>query len=146
MYPERRRHKRYLTLRTFSAFVVVSLFVFAAITVRSEMRGRHMRDYGRIVERQLDVRVPQKPIEVVKEATPHIDDQTVADPMLVAPMAREQWMHGELQPAPAPLADPYNVVTPRDGESRITIVGGPEGVAVVEQKRRKPVLAGGFGR
>ena len=32
------------------------------------------------------------------------------------------------------------------GETDIAIVGGPEGVKIVQRERRKPVLSGGFGR
>ena len=32
------------------------------------------------------------------------------------------------------------------GETDVVIVGGPEGVKIVQRERRQPTLTGGFGR
>jgi hypothetical protein len=145
---DRRQHKRYFTLRNAGLVFLIGLLGFAAITIYSEIRpSTTTGNYGRLIEPQLPtVEQKQKPFEVVSEAPPPVADQTVPDPMLVAPMAREQWLYGETHAAS--VAQP--VITPvepaRPGDSRIAIVGGAEGVTVVQQTRRRPVLSGGFGR
>jgi hypothetical protein len=51
------------------------------------------------------------------------------------------------QPPPQtqiPMYTAQAVPAPADG--RVTIVGGPEGVTIVKQPRRRPQLRGGFGR
>ncbi|HUP63343.1 MAG TPA: hypothetical protein VNA69_23350 [Thermoanaerobaculia bacterium] len=141
---ERRRRPRILTLPNVGKLCVALLIAFLAITIRSEMRGNRTREYGRLVGRQIDRNVPQKPpVNVVHETPPPIDDQPVPDPMLVEPMARQQWLHDSaatLEPMPA------QVIAPRAGDSDLVVVGGPEGVRIVRHERRKPVLSGGFGR
>jgi hypothetical protein len=86
----------------------------------------------------------------VQEAPPPLGEAQSADPMLVGAMNREQWLSGateepvlveEIGTSP-PMARP----TGASDESRLVIVGGPEGVEVVQQTRRRPVLSGGFGR
>jgi len=144
---DRRQRKRYLTLRNArNAFLVLAV-VFVAITIRSEMEPKHRDSFGDLFQRELP-QVEAKPVEVVREAPSPVQDHTAPDPMLVAPMAREQWLVDD-STTMAPVAasiEPVATVAPRDAHSRITIVGGPEGVSVVEQKRRRPVLSGGFGR
>jgi hypothetical protein len=148
-FPERRRRRRIVTLRNFGYLTLAAFVTLLGLNIRSEIRGkRTARDYGRLLERQLPAEIPSRlPPEVVQEQAP-IDDQTAPDPMLVAPLHREQWIRPDTYTAePAvPYTASSQIVVPRDGESRVAIVGGPDGVAVVEQKRRKPVLSGGFGR
>lgn len=146
---ERRQHRRIVTVRNFSIAFAVTVLAFMAITIRSEMRGSKTRSYGRLYEKQIVADVKQKPVEVVREVPPAVPDQTHADPMLVEPMNREQWLHdaGTQEPAAFHTASAAaQVVGPSEGDSRVTIVGGPEGVTVVRETRRKPVLSGGFGR
>lgn len=143
---DRRQRKRYLTLRNARNVFIALTVLFIAITIRSELQPRHSETFGRLLERELP-EVEAKPVEVVQEAPP-VEDHTAADPMLVAPAAREQWLHDDGTTAAAAAIEPIPVaITPRaaGGESRLVIVGGPEGVSVVE-KRRRPVLSGGFGR
>lgn len=141
---ERRRHKRILTWRNTAKLSAVVLIAFVAISIRSELRGTKTREYGRIMNHQLEQNVPQTPrVEVVREETPYVADQSAPDPTLVEPMQREQWLYDSdagLQTAPA------QTITARVGDADVAIVGGPEGVQVVRQQRRKPVLSGGFGR
>lgn len=151
---DRRQHKRFLTLRnaaiTFAAMVVL----FIGITVRSEMEPKNRDAFGRLVERELP-KVESKPMEVVTEARPAVADHNAADPMLVAPAAREQWLHDSTGSNTAsvaattiePVAAPPVTLGRRNADgTSIAIVGGPEGVSVIEQKRKKPLLTGGFGR
>ena len=137
LFPERRRHVRIVTLRNFGWLTIVMLIAFAAITVRSELRGRNGRDYGRLLERQITAGMPQpKPVETVGEAEPPIADHTPAMTVLpVEPAPQQQTM------IPTEITPQY-----RGGESRVAIVGGSEGVTIVQQTQRKPLLKGGFGR
>jgi len=68
--------------------------------------------------------------------------------LLLAPMGREQWLHGDPNAPVATTATvmPRAEVSVATGETRVAIVGGTEGVSVVKRERRGPVLAGGFGR
>ena len=142
---DRRQHKRYLTLKNVGIFGIVSLVAFAAISIRSEMRDLKPGDYGRLFGREAAVEIEQKPVEVVREA-PAVDDQTHADPMLVEPAARAQWLQDDTA-APVPTTVvPVTTADVRGGRSEVTIVGGAGGVAVVRKERRAPVLSGGFGR
>ncbi|HYC89952.1 MAG TPA: hypothetical protein VEO54_12125 [Thermoanaerobaculia bacterium] len=142
---DRRQHKRYLTLKNFGWATLAGTVLFAGITIRSEMRGRTPGEFGRLLGRELATDIVQKPVEVVHEAPPPVDDSTHADPLLTEPAARAQWLEGDatatdvaVTPAPEPI---------RSSASEVSIVGGPEGVSVVRKEARpKPVLSGGFGR
>jgi hypothetical protein len=147
---DRRKRKRILTLKNFGIATGVLLVIFVAISIRSELRGTSA-DYGRLMQRELPPAVqPDKPVEVVTEAVPApVPDVAHADPLLVAPMAREQWLHGDPNaPAGATTAEvmPRAEASVATGETRVAIVGGTEGVNVVKRDRRQPVLSGGFGR
>jgi hypothetical protein len=149
---DRRQHRRILTLRNAAISFAVLVVLFIGITVRSEMEPRHRDAFGRLLERELPPTVESKPVEVVTEAAP-IDDHTASDPMLVAPAAREQWLHDSSNTASVagsiePVAAPAITLSRRSGarDTSVAIVGGPEGVSVVEQKRKQPLLTGGFGR
>lgn len=146
---DRRSRKRILTLKNFAIFVAVLVLLFAIITIRSEMRGSTRGDYGRLFEREAAVEIEQKPVEVVHEAPPPVDDSTHPDPMLTEPAARAQWLQDEQAATTAATIVP---VTPAQaarvtgGSAEVAIVGGNTGVAVVRKDRKKPVLSGGFGR
>lgn len=140
---DRRRHRRVMTLRNAGFASLALLIVFLAISIRSEMRGTSGRSYGRIIDRALPEGVPQKKLEVVEETPAEIEDQTSPDPLLLPPMAREQWLYGET----APPAVPASTVAPAQaGKGDVTIVGGPEGITIVRRERPRPVLSGGFGK
>ena len=142
---DRRRRRRLLTVRNVTIASAALVVVFAAITIRSELRDQPPSE--RLWSRGV-VPVEQKPVEIVREERPEIEDHMAADPMLVAPAAREQWLHSE--PTTAAAVDPERVADAvarqKDADSRVTIVGGPGGVAVVQRDRQEPVLRGGFGR
>jgi hypothetical protein len=146
---DRRKRRRILTLKNFGIAVIVFVVIFAVISIRSELRGTSA-DYGRLMQRELPPPVqPDKPVEVVTEAAPQpVPDATHADPLLLAPMAREQWLQGDPNAPTATTAAvmPRAEVSVATGETRVAIVGGTEGVEVVKRGRRQPVLAGGFGR
>ncbi|HYC61015.1 MAG TPA: hypothetical protein VEK79_15740 [Thermoanaerobaculia bacterium] len=141
---DRRQRKRYLTLKNFGYASIAAAVLFIGITIRSEMRGLGPSNYGRLVERELP-QVEQKPLEVVEEKPIVDNEQTHADPFLTEAAAREQWLRAQAQPLPVPMP-PRIAAAVATGETDVAIVGGPEGVKVVQRERRKPVLSGGFGR
>jgi hypothetical protein len=138
LYPERRQHIRIVTLRNFAWFTMAFLLVFAAISLRSELRGRHMHDYGRLTPRQVaPEKVERQPVEVVQEAAPSAPVQSLSPPM----MADQSTIITPVAPASS-----IAPTIPQAGNGRVAIVGGPEGVTIVRQDRKRPVLGGGFGR
>jgi hypothetical protein len=141
---DRRQRKRYLTLKNFAWACSIAFVLFVIISIRSEMRGTGPEYYGRLYERELPQVEQQRPVEVVREAAP-VPEQTHADPTLTEAYAREQWLRDT-----ATTAVPTTTVAvqPRvaSADSKVAIVGGTDGVAIVQLERRKPVLAGGFGR
>ena len=143
---DRRQRKRYLTLRNARNVAIVLVIAFVAITIYSEMRpSTTTGNYGRLSNSEMP-EIDQKPVEVVQENAPPVPDQTVPDPMLVAPMAREQWLQGQPGITPDPATSAPVTFANVQGPARIAIVGGPGGVTIVQEPRRKPVLSGGFGR
>jgi len=146
IFPERRQRTRYLTLRNFRNAILVLLVLFTIVSIRSELRRPDGTGYGRLVERELAPPVAPKPVEVVATAGETVPDATHADPMLVEPLVREQWIRPEGDVAIVPVGDTRAEASVATGQTEVAIVGGPEGVAVVQQERRRPVLAGGFGR
>jgi hypothetical protein len=152
---DRRKGKRYLTLKNFGVATVAFTVLFAGVHVLSELRGTSA-DYGRLMNRELPSEpIHTKPVEVVTEAAPPpVPDATHADPLLVEPMVRGQWLQGDPQGAltTAEPAASHGMPMQRaeasvaTGETRVAIVGGIEGVNVVKRERTKPVLSGGFGR
>ncbi len=144
---DRRQRKRILTLKNFRNALIVVLVLFTVLTIRSEMRGRKADDYGRLVGHELPVERPVgKPTEIVTEQ-PAVRDETSADPMLVGPAARAQYLGvTTLEPLPS-IATGTDSQRRGDGKGRVVIVGGVEGVTITRDNRpRPPKLGGGFGR
>lgn len=141
---DRRQRRRILTLKNLGYALLVLVGIFAAITIEANLRGRRKPgdDFGRLYGRQIEsaTAVPKKP-EIVQEAP--VPDQTAPDPMLVDAMRREQLLHHEAPTLSEP--GPAENRTHAPG-SKIAIVGGPEGVNIVQNQRAQPVLRGGFGR
>jgi len=130
---DRRKGRRILTLRNFGIAMAVCFVAFIAITLHSEMRGRGPNEYARY-ERKPATPPKPKPVEVVQEEE-------------VAPVTPLYVGSAPLPPAipeytPPPATIPANAAQ----EGDVKLVGGPEGVTIVRQKRERPVLSGGFGR
>lgn len=145
---DRRQRTRILTLKNFGKLALVGAVAFAVITIRSEMRDPDQGEFGSLYETQFP-KVEAKPVEMITETSP-VPDETHADPMLVEPAVREQWLRSDESTAPV-LSSVATGTTRAEaavvtGETRVAIVGDTEGVAVVQRERRKPELAGGFGR
>lgn len=147
---DRRQSKRYLTLRNVRNVGLALVAIFLIITIRSEMRDPQPGDYGRLFHRELPPAPVAKPMEIVREAPPAVSDHDAADPMLVEPMARAQWLDGSFtadeSPQPVQASASPTIVAPVRGTDRVAIVGGPEGVTIVKETRKRGGLKGGFGR
>ncbi len=128
---DRRKRKRYLTLKNAAIATFVCFIAFVAISIRSEMRGRGPVDYGGEKVSLPSPPPEPEPVEVVQEAP----SSTFVEEQLGEPAPPS------LPPPPPPR--PEAGVTRGDS---VAIVGGPEGVAIVRQERRHPTLSGGFGR
>lgn len=144
--PERRRHVRILTLKNFGIAVVILIVILIAANLLSEGRRSMSDGYGALFGRELRKAEPVVPhkVEVVTEA-PAVQDRDATDPLLLAPVAREQQYLQPAAGAPAALA----AVAPRApqpepkaDQGRVGIVGDESGVTVVGKRK----LAGGFGR
>lgn len=152
-FPERRRGIRILTRRNFAAAAVIFIVAFAVISIRSEMRDTTGGRYGRLYGKQVTKAAPELPSQagvVVEAPATAVADQSHADPMLVAPAAREAYLGTRDQqfvPA-APAAEQATVYTPPPQQlGDVAIVGGADGVAVVSADHHaKPLLSGGFMR
>src|SRR5688500_7153465 len=85
---DRRQHRRFLTVRNAGISFAVLVMLFLGISIYSEIGprggGGGESTFGRLLEREMP-KVESKPVEVVTEARPAVDDHTAPDPMLVAP-------------------------------------------------------------
>lgn len=147
---ERRQHKRYLTLRNARIAFIAVVVAFAAITIQSSLRGKKSGEYGRLFGEQVQTApIDVRKVEPVVEA-PAVADHTAADPMLLAPAAREQLLGTPATTSAAvvtPEPPPFFAQPRPAGEgSHVAIVGGAEGVSIVatEQQQQQPALSGGI--
>ena len=151
---DRRSRKRVLTLKNFGYAAIAFVVVFAAVTIQSDLRHSKKDSYGRLFGKQVsgqpDV-VPQK-VDIVREAP--VPDETSADPLLIAPAAREQYLgvDSSNMPQPQPQQQVINSsVMPSQplgtAPGAVQIVGGPEGVTITKtQATQRPTLSGGIFR
>src|SRR3954451_20381869 len=133
---DRRQRRRILTIKN-CAITMLSLAVaFASISIYNEARRAPAGEYGRLFGSQVPATntAISRNVDVIKEGP--IDDQRAADPMLIAPAAREQLLLANTNvPAPAPVPAAVPVTAPAaignvSGHGT-TIVGDGNGVAVV---------------
>jgi hypothetical protein len=132
--PERRQRVRIITLKNFGKAALVAIICLVAANLLSEARRPKRDDYGRLYGKQVpkaETIAPRR-VEVVTEAAP-VEDHAAADPLLIAPAAREA-QYLAVQPVAATQPD----------ASRVAVSGDENGVIVV--KAPKHLLAGGFGR
>lgn len=133
--PERRQRVRIVTLKNFGKAAIVAIVCLIAANLLSEARRPKRDDYGRLYGKQIpkaETMAPRK-VEIVTEAAP-VEDHAAADPLLLAPAAREAQYLAVQQP----------VAVPQPDASRVAVSGDESGVIVV--KAPKHLLAGGFGR
>lgn len=135
-----------MTLKNFGWTALAAGVLFAGISIYSEMRTAGPANYGRLVQHEISAPVEQKPVDVITERPSVDQEQTHADPMLVQPAARAQWLQAQ-ETEPAVVAVPPRAAAAMaTGDTDVVIVGGPEGVKIVQRERRKATLTGGFGR
>jgi hypothetical protein len=140
---DRRQRRRILTLRNLGGAAIVLVVLFLVVTIYSEMRKPALDQYGqygRLYSHEMaksDIAVPKPQLEVIPEGT--VGDLTAADPMLVAPAAREQYLGVTAPPTPAApvqaaAADEFVRAQPvlQSQSGKVAIVGDANGVAVVQ--------------
>ena len=146
---DRRQRRRILTIRNCAISMLSVAVVIAAVSVYNEAHRAPAGEYGRLFGSQVPATntAITRNVDVIKEGP--VDDQRAADPMLIAPAAREKLLLASSNvPAPAPVA-----VTPPSAIGNVsghgtTIVGDGNGVAVVHgsttSSNARPVLSGGI--
>lgn len=147
-FVERRRHKRILTLRNFGYVALGVVLLLAVLNIRSEMRDVSGEEFGRLYGREIKKAPAPEPVVVTEASVAPVDEATSADPFSLDAARREQYL-GSPTLEPVPLLEPsaaeQTALTTAQA-SDLKIVGGPDGVAIVAEERREPVLSGGFGR
>ena len=140
---ERRRHKRILTLRNFRWALLILAGVFVGLSIDFAAR-RSSGDFGALYGKRMASNDDIKPRPVVVTEAP-VTDQTSADPMLVAPAAREQEFLSTTEQRPTPIGAPVATTVSGSG-SGVNIVGDAGGVVIVRggEAAKRPVLAGGI--
>jgi hypothetical protein len=156
---DRRSRRRILTVKNIGGAALIVTVIFAAVSIRSEMRHSKGEGYGRLFGTQVPNQEIAKPkYDVVKENP--VSDQTAADPTLLVPAARAQTLGigidpnnpsstGTLVETATTTITPVTVdqaSTPvLQGQSGVSIVGGTDGVTIVRNSdRQRPVLSGGI--
>jgi len=143
--PERRQRVRILTLKNLGFATIAAIVLLVAANLISEARRTRSGEYGGLFGSEVqktETLAPRK-VEVVTEAPAAIPDRDTADPLLLAPAAREQ----QLLDVNPRTQTPTQTVVPQTqpavpDHGHIAIVGDGSGVSVVGSRK----LAGGFGR
>lgn len=151
---DRREHVRILTLRNFGWALLVVVVAFAGIDVVSHMRVPRSEDFGRLFQRHIGAEpvVARRVPEVVTEEP--VPDQTAADPLLLEPAERSQYLVTTTIAPPtqttssAPPPASLEPITPaRAPGDRVAIVGDSTGVSIATPaKDNRPKLSGGIFR
>jgi hypothetical protein len=142
--PERRSHRRIVTLQNAGKAVLVLVVLFVAVTLVSQIRRPKPGELGRLSARESPKnQVVTKRIEVVTEAP--VAPQPAAE--LVDSVSPQQpvWSRDET-PAIPERKEPPDPGTKGD---HVTVVGGPDGVMIQRSAgQNQPVkhLSGGFNR
>ena len=140
MIPERRKHRRILTLKHFKWVLILLVVFLAGLSIEVSTRTAP-GDYGRLVKKEIprsDEIRPQPPA-VVTEAP--VADHSAADPMLLEPGARAQeFLSTTTTVPPAPI-----VQTPGNGQG-VSVAGDTSGITITRARDvpKRPVLAGGI--
>src|SRR3954451_9224396 len=137
--PERRQHVRILTLKNFGVAVVIIVVILVGANLFSEARRTMSGSYGALFGHELRKTEPvvAHKVEVVTEA-PAVPDRDTADPLLLAPAAREAQYLTPNAGAPvavAAVAPRAPQPEPKADRGRVGIVGDENGVAVVGNRR-----------
>jgi hypothetical protein len=132
---ERRQHRRILTLKNFGFFMVFVVIVYAGLSVDDWLRGSFAGG-GRLMPRGVVRQDVRTPAQIVTEAP--VSEQTSADPLLLAPAAREQEFLS--------TATPAKPVEPVRTDNAVGIVGDASSITIVRSGKdsKRPVLSGGI--
>lgn len=147
---DRRQRRRILTLKNFRNAALVLVAIYVGIMIEEHFRApKNTTEYGRLSRVESATAVARKP-DVIREGAP-IPDANSADPMLVAPAAREQLLRADSNVPTATVTTAQVIAVPeplpgRDAAGHLVVVGGPEGVTIVQKRGGRPVLGGGFGK
>src|SRR5258708_29573247 len=127
---DRRARRRLLTLKNARLVVLGLVLLTVGVVLYARRQHGNAGDYGRLFGKQVTQPQVQAPrhLAVVTEAP--VPDQTVADPLLVAPAAREQYLGVDQQPgtpaqAPPELATPAPKAVAVQQGDRVAVVGDP---------------------
>src|SRR3954468_10289988 len=130
---DRRQRRRILTIKNCAISMLSIAVIFASISVYNEARRAPAGEYGRLFGSQVpatNTAISRK-VDVIEEGP--VDDQRAADPMLVAPAAREQLLLANTNVPVAPTPPPPRVAAPpaigNVSGHGTTIVGDGNGVA-----------------
>jgi hypothetical protein len=144
---ERRQHRRILTLKNLRWVLGVVAVFLLVVSFDFSTRGKSTADYGKLyrdhIKRTEDVK-PRPPIVV---EAPAVHDQIAADPLLLAPAAREQEFLSTTEHRPVAMGTVATVpVVTRGSSGGVNIVGDSGGVVIVRggDNAKRPVLAGGI--
>jgi hypothetical protein len=151
---DRRQSRRILTVKNCAISMLSVAVIVAAISTYNAARRAPAGEYGRLFGGQVQATntTISRNVDIIKEGP--VDDQRAADPMLVAPAAREQLLlaNTNVPIAPPPASRPAPVASPSAignvSDHGTTIVGDGTGVAVVKASTTstaaRPVLSGGI--
>src|SRR3954447_3399201 len=111
---DRRQRRRILTIKNCAITMLSIAVIFASISIYNEARRAPAGEYGRLFRSQVpstNTAISRK-VDVIEEGP--VDDQRAADPMLVAPAAREQLLLANSNvPVPPPPPTPPLARPPR---------------------------------
>lgn len=144
--PERRQHRRILTLKNMRWVVGVLVLFLVAVSLDLSIRGAPTTDYGRLYRKHIKPGVDVKPRPPIVVEAPPVPDQTAADPLLIAPAAREQEFLSTTADRPVAMGTVATVpIIARGSGDGVSIVGDSGGVVIVRgSDAKRPVLAGGI--
>jgi hypothetical protein len=144
---DRRRGKRILTLKNVrnAAMIAIGLVIILAVVFQILQPKSH-DDYGRLFGQQVAVPAPEvhPAPQVVTEGS--IPDQDHADPTLLGPAAREQYLG--VNPNTATLVptttEPAQPAPSIEKGKHMTIVGDATGVTIATTTQQRETLGGGI--
>lgn len=149
---DRRHGKRILTLKNIRNAALITVGLVVIVLAVAEIRQpKTTEEYGRLFGQQVAVPAPEvKPAQqIVTEGS--IPDQDHADPTLLVPAAREQYLGVNPNTAALvvptatvePVAPPVAVTTLTNAQ-HVTIVGDANGVAISTSTQKRETLGGGI--
>src|SRR4051794_31060228 len=89
--PERRQRVRIVTLKNFGKAAIAAVVLLVAANLVSEARRTKHDDYGRLFSKEVSKTetIAPRPVQIVPEPAPPVEDHTAANPLLLEPAQRE---------------------------------------------------------